>query len=64
MVGQKVHLGFSIKCYGKTQMNFLPNPVLSSVYGWDKGLENFLPHGHTAHLQFYPISPSPTLPGG
>ena len=26
-VGQKVHLGFSIRCYGKTQTNFLANTI-------------------------------------
>ena len=27
-VGQKVHLGFSVPSYGKTQKNFLANPIL------------------------------------
>ena len=26
-IGQKVHLGFSIRCYGKTSMTFLANPM-------------------------------------
>ena len=26
-VSQKVHSGFSVKQYGKPQMNFLPNPI-------------------------------------
>ena len=26
-VGQKVHSGFSIRCYGKTPTNFLANPI-------------------------------------
>ena len=26
-VGQKVHLGFSVQSNGKTQMNFLTNPI-------------------------------------
>ena len=26
-VGQKIHLGFSIRCYGKIWMNFLAHPV-------------------------------------
>ena len=26
-VGQEVHSGFSVRCYGKTQMNFLANPI-------------------------------------
>ena len=26
-VGQKVHLGFSIKSYGKAKMNILVNPI-------------------------------------
>ena len=28
-VGQKVHSGFSITSYGKTQINFLANPIFS-----------------------------------
>lgn len=27
LVGQKVPLGFSRKCYGKTGKNFLDNPI-------------------------------------
>ena len=27
--GQKVHLGFSVRYYGKAQTNFLANPVVS-----------------------------------
>ena len=27
-VGQKVHLGFSLRCYGKTWTNLLANPIL------------------------------------
>lgn len=38
--------------------------LLSSVYGWDKGLEKFLVQGHAANLQAYPISTIPTLSGG
>ena len=26
-VGQKVCSGFPVRCYGKTWMNFLPNPI-------------------------------------
>ena len=26
-VGQKVHVAFSVRCYAKTQMNFLANPI-------------------------------------
>ena len=26
-VGQKVHLGFSVRCYVKTQVNVLANPI-------------------------------------
>ena len=26
-VGQKVHLGFTVRCYAKTQMNFLVNQL-------------------------------------
>ena len=29
-VGQKVRLGFSIRCYRKTRMNFLANPIVYS----------------------------------
>ena len=29
-VGQKVLLGFPVTSYGKTRMNFLANPILSS----------------------------------
>ncbi|XP_022422539.1 centromere protein V-like, partial [Delphinapterus leucas] len=31
-VGQKVCLSFSVRCYGKTQMNFLANPVFLDIY--------------------------------
>ena len=31
-VGQKVSLGFSIGCYGKTRMNFWANPNTSAIY--------------------------------
>ena len=27
-VGQKVRLGFSVRCYGETRMNFLAKPIL------------------------------------
>ena len=27
-VGQKVRLGFSVRCYGETRMNFLTKPIL------------------------------------
>ena len=27
IVGKKVHLGFSVRSYGQTRMNFLVNPV-------------------------------------
>ena len=30
-VGQKIHSGFSIGYYGKTQMNFLVNPILATI---------------------------------
>ena len=30
-IGQKVHLGFSITLYGKTQMDLLANSILMSV---------------------------------
>ena len=30
-VGQKVHLGFSIRCSRKTPKNFFTNPVLATV---------------------------------
>ena len=29
-VGQKVHLDFSLRCYGKSQTNLLANPILPS----------------------------------
>ena len=28
-VGQKIHLGFPVRCYRKTQTNFLVNPILN-----------------------------------
>ena len=31
-VGQIVHLGFFIQCYGKTQMNCLANPVILLLF--------------------------------
>lgn len=31
--GQKVTLGFSVTSYGKTQMNFLANPILGEMSG-------------------------------
>ena len=37
-VGQKVHSGFSVTSHGKTQMNFLANPML--LYGEEKGYVN------------------------
>ena len=37
-VGQKVHSGFSVKGYGKTQTNFLANPILYRKWINDKVL--------------------------
>ena len=31
-VGQKVRLGFSVRCYGKTQRNSFTNPILQLFY--------------------------------
>ena len=31
-IGQKVHLGFSMRCYRKTWMNFLANPINTCIY--------------------------------
>ena len=55
-VGQKVCSGFSIRCYGKTQMNCLANPILlepamqrwsllSSIRTWAGFYDFFMEHG-------------------
>ena len=43
-VGQKVHLDFSITCYGKTRTNFWANLIQKNSVGfWDKGLSRLKP---------------------
>ena len=61
-VGQKIHSGFSIGYYGKTQMNFLVNPMLATIkyqvwlnllsilYCWiSTCIEKEKPKGNTHH---------------
>ena len=31
-IGHKVHLGFSVTPYGKTQTNFLANPIFCKIH--------------------------------
>ena len=54
-VGQKVHLGFSIRCSRKTLKNFFANPVLATVvknlpaHAGDMGLIPGLEKGMATH---------------
>ena len=44
-VGKKLCLGFCIRCYEKTHMNILANPILLCTYPGDEGKPN-LSHNH------------------